>query len=257
MGPVLICGSPWSTGDTFIAGSSMTGPPARMINSQQLIAYDDTGLQCPEQGTNCQLSGYTGSDIWSGAMYVSIGGSETLLFAGRKCLSNQSYYCPSQGWWCGPNPGGTNCTSAPVEPRLLFYDVDQIGQVAAGAMSYHAIQPYAHLSLPEPFPVRPDPVYGSYGHTAYDSATQRLYVIQRYVGPNAEPIVHVFQLSGLAEGLRGDLNNDGSVSLGDLRLQIQMLTGSVPADMAKADLDGSGTLTLADVRALIQILVAP
>ena len=196
LGPMLICGSPWSTGDTFIPGSTMTGPPARMTNSQQLIAYDDTGIQCPEQGSNCQLPGYTGADIWSGAMYVTIGGSETLLFAGRKCLSNQSYYCPSQGWWCGPNPGGTSCTSAAVEPRLLFYDVDQIGQVAVGTLTYHEIQPYTHLSLPEPFPVRQDPVYGAYGHMAYDSATQRLYLIQRYVGPNAEPIAHVLQLSG-------------------------------------------------------------
>jgi hypothetical protein len=200
MGPVLICGSPWSTGDTFIAGTSMTGMPARMTNSQQLIAYDDTGTQCPERGTNCQLSSYIGADSWSGAMYVTVDGSEALLFAGRKCLANQSYYCPSQGWWCGPNPGGTNCTSAAVEPQLLFYDVDQIGRVAAGTLSYHSIQPYTSLSLPEPFPLREDPVYGSYGHMAYDSAAQRLYLIQRYVGPNAEPIAHVLQLSGSRAG---------------------------------------------------------
>ena len=79
----------------------------------------------------------------------------------------------------------------------MFYDVDQIGQVAAGTLTYHAIQPYTFLSLPEPFPVRQDPVYGSYGHMAYDSTAQRLYLIQRYVGPNAEPIAHVLQLSGI------------------------------------------------------------
>jgi hypothetical protein len=60
-----------------------------------------------------------------------------------------------------------------------------------------------------------------------------------------------------AGGVVGDLNSDGSVTLADLRLQIQMLTGSLPPDMAKADLDGNGQLTLADVRALINILVAP
>jgi hypothetical protein len=55
--------------------------------------------------------------------------------------------------------------------------------------------------------------------------------------------------------LQGDLNDDGQVTLADLRLQIRMLVGQVPTDLAKADLDGNGALTLADVRALIAILV--
>jgi hypothetical protein len=205
MGPVLICGTPWSSGDTFVAGASMEGTSSPLPNKQQLIAYDDMGVQCPEQGVNCQLSGYIGADIWTGAQYITIGGTEALVFAGRKCNSSQSYYCPSRGWWCGPNPGGTNCTSGPIEPRMLFYDVDQIGQVAAGTLSYHDIQPYATLKLPEPIPLRTDPVYDNFGHMAYDSAHQRLYLIQRYVGPNnAEPIAHVLQLSGSGVPSAGD-----------------------------------------------------
>ena len=57
--------------------------------------------------------------------------------------------------------------------------------------------------------------------------------------------------------VRGDLDGDGQVTLADLRLLIQMLTGLVPVELATADLDGDGQVTLADVRALILILVTP
>ena len=55
--------------------------------------------------------------------------------------------------------------------------------------------------------------------------------------------------------LPGDLDANGTVTLADLALQIRMLAGSVPADMARADLDGNGALTLGDARALVRLLM--
>ena len=55
-------------------------------------------------------------------------------------------------------------------------------------------------------------------------------------------------------GVRGDLDGNGRVTLSDLRLQIQMLVGSIPSTPA-AELTGDSQLTLADLRALIRILV--
>jgi hypothetical protein len=91
--------------------------------------------------------------------------------------------------------------SAAIEPRLLFYDVDQIAQVGAGSLADNEIQPYTFMSLPEPFALPENPaVYSPYGLMAYDSATQRLYISQRYVGPNAVPAIHVLQLSAPSGG---------------------------------------------------------
>jgi hypothetical protein len=54
----------------------------------------------------------------------------------------------------------------------------------------------------------------------------------------------------------GDLNGSGAVTIADLRLLIQMLTGATAASaVAKALAAPADALTLADVRALIQLLV--
>lgn len=196
-GPELICGSPWSAGDTFVTGAAMKGTPSPLTNVQELIGYNENS-QCTNQHTNCEFTqNYQGPDQWPGAMYVSVGGTEALIFVGSKCTANTSYYCASAGWHCGPSsPGGTPpCFNTGEEYWMLFYDVDQIGQVAAGALAKNVIQPYAHLVLPAPFGVEGNRQYVSYGNLGYNTVAQQLHVIERFAGPGAQPAVHVLQLT--------------------------------------------------------------
>ena len=68
------------------------------------------------------------------------------------------------------------------------------------------------------------------------------------------PDIGAFEFE-LEPGLRGDLDGDGSVTLADLRLLLQMLLGQVAPKLPEADLNGDGTLSLADVQELVRILV--
>ena len=199
-GAQLICGNPWASGDTMVDGESRTGPETPLPNDLELIGYSDFDAACSESGSGCEMPGYTGVDNWVGAQYISIGGTEAVIFAGVKCTSNFSYYCPSQGWHCGPNPGGSNCTDSPYIAQLKFYDVDQIGQVAANTLEPNEIIPYATWTIPTPFEITSNNNYDWYGDLAYDQVNQRLYVNQRWKGPDAQPVIHVLQLSGSGGG---------------------------------------------------------
>jgi hypothetical protein len=66
------------------------------------------------------------------------------------------------------------------------------------------------------------------------------------------------ELAGDSVFLPGDLNDDGQVTLADLRLLMQMLIGQgAPSGQAKALAAPADRLTLADARALVHLLVTP
>ena len=79
------------------------------------------------------------------------------------------------------------------------------------------------------------------GHVQYDN----IVMSTRYIGPPQ---------SSAPAPLRGDLDGDGRVTLGDLLILIRMLIGQVPVDLVAADLNGDGLISLADVRALVSTL---
>ncbi len=72
--------------------------------------------------------------------------------------------------------------------------------------------------------------------------------------PGYTPYTYPHPLT-LTADTTGDLDGDGTVTLADLRLMIQMLLGQTTVDLAKADLDGNGQLGLGDVRALFLLLL--
>ena len=61
-------------------------------------------------------------------------------------------------------------------------------------------------------------------------------------------------MSVAVSNVRGDLNNDGKVTLADVRLLLPMLIGRVPVNLATADLNHDGQVSLADLRILLQLL---
>ena len=58
-----------------------------------------------------------------------------------------------------------------------------------------------------------------------------------------------------ATGLKGDVNRDGLVNVGDVTELINMILGQRDVDAAVADLDGNGQVNVTDVTALVSLIV--
>lgn len=56
--------------------------------------------------------------------------------------------------------------------------------------------------------------------------------------------------------LRGDVNEDGKISIGDVALLIEILKGGIDTEpyMSFADVDGDGELTMSDLSSLVEII---
>jgi hypothetical protein len=93
----------------------------------------------------------------------------------------------------------------PYIPMLLFYDADQIAEIAAGTRETYDIQPYAYFSLDKWFyeSMAVDGSISAYYHTigiAYDETNQNIY-IGEYLADGDYPLIHVFNLSDIGNTL--------------------------------------------------------
>ncbi|MDX9982172.1 MAG: hypothetical protein RBU25_19285, partial [Lentisphaeria bacterium] len=64
----------------------------------------------------------------------------------------------------------------------------------------------------------------------------------------AKSVTAVFAL----DGARGDLNDDGAISIEDAVLARRMFANEIPVNLARADMDASGALAPADLAAILQ-----
>lgn len=140
------------------------------------------------------------SDMWRGGAWIKVGRKEGIIIAGRKALG-EVYYGEARKKDCTPDKGyhGT-----PYEPQVVFYDVEDILQVARGKTKPWFIDPYLTWSsktegggLKEYFF---DTCAGRLEGVAFDRKNSLLYMIQ-YDATLIEmtdfekiPIVHVFKI---------------------------------------------------------------
>lgn len=121
---------------------------------------------------------------------MEAGGASAVLLVGRKGLGPNCYGTEAD---CG----GDTCESSkgyhayPYEPQILFYDPEELGQVAAGSREPWSVVPYETYSpAAEVF----DPACAVFGAAAYDRERALLYVTEQTAGPWGETAVHVWRV---------------------------------------------------------------
>ncbi len=206
-GPTLFAFHPWQT-DT----------PGGDLDAVAMLYYRARYPECagPDIGVGgqpvaCDYPGFSMCDAWTGASFVERGEKRGILILGHKGCTN-CYYCaetaddpechaalrPSEcDRFC--NEGrGYHC--GPYKRQVIFYDTDQLGQAASGALSPWTVLPF-EIWEPTEFYLKPSEgnTCGDVGGMAYDSAGGRLFMVERgldgYENENAT-VVHLWLVAG-------------------------------------------------------------
>ena len=119
-------------------------------------------------------------------------GTRSVLFFGRH---GSGAYCYGTGGTSGqcydPADGSKGTHNYPYHHQVWAYDANDLLAVKAGTKLEHEILPYAVWTLDLPFASANSS--HEIGGAAYDPATRRIYVAQRYADGTA-PVVAVFQV---------------------------------------------------------------
>ena len=184
-GPTLFAMAPWDDGD----------PPAPGADCDAIaLLYYRWFLDCTDNVfTACDFDGYRVDDQWGGGAWIETPTRHGILIFGLKGLGDNCYGTP--GIDC-PEPAclyDQGYHSDPYEPRILFYDPDEVAQIVAGTRNPWDIQPYTHYSpQTEVF----DPDCGFLSAVAVDRERGLIYVAERTAGPFGETAIHVWEVGG-------------------------------------------------------------
>jgi hypothetical protein len=208
-GPTLVAYSPWNDGTPLPANNTM-------LDYSVLLMYDD------DFGTN-RMNAHSYCDYWYGGAWLSKDNRQSVAISGAKGRGLQ---------WYGYNNGESTFNvmfnvPAPIEPEdhgprqsyahplLLFYNPQDLIDVANGTKQSWEPQPYAAMDLQEYFffPNNHTPEYiekyKGAGGIAFDRESGILYVFERGVtgNDNSVSIVHVWQLNSVSSAGKS-MNND-------------------------------------------------
>jgi len=133
-------------------------------------------------------------DKWEGGCFVESGEKRAIILLGTKGLGDNTYGPPpsnacedSQGYHCDP-----------FERQVIFYDVDELGEVAQGSRDPWTVVPY-YFWRPEEFYLRDVEGYtcGQVGSMFSDVEGQRVFMIEKglggYTNENSA-VVHVWSV---------------------------------------------------------------
>ena len=174
---------------------------------------------------------YSLADYWSDGAWLSHNNRQSIVLVGNKCIYDSYYsdcalgsghgcdssYCwnqdhsacedspcytltplcdESKGWVCGDPSRGD--TAPGYKGRMLFYDPDDIAQVATGNWNPWDPQPYTYLDM-TPYIFNLAGCSSAFEGAAYDPDAGRLYLVQGGVdetqtGNDDLPIIHVFDI---------------------------------------------------------------
>ncbi len=139
------------------------------------------------------MPNYLKCDHWNGGAWLTGNeGKEAVVITGRKSLGEERYGPAIEGD-CFPYKG-YHCS--PYESQILFYDPEDLAQVAKGNKKPWESIPYATFRPQKYFwPSCP----GSLGGTTFDRKRKLLYVVQLWADKQTNPyedrpLVHVFQI---------------------------------------------------------------
>ncbi|MDY0041611.1 MAG: hypothetical protein RBS57_14960 [Desulforhabdus sp.] len=187
MGPALFTFRPWATESP---SGDLDAVPMLWYRFQPLCAAPNV-----TDKTRCDFPDFTMCDDWRGASFVEAGSKQAIILLGVKGLGDNNYGTLPGG--CRGDEQGYHCD--PLERQVIFYDVDELGLVAQGVRNAWNVVPYA-IWRPTQFYLRDAQGHtcGDVGGMAFDSATQRVFMIERGLGSldDNSAVVHVWTVAG-------------------------------------------------------------
>ena len=184
-GPTLFATAPWNDGNPPAAGQELAA---------QALLYDPENLDCVNnQFDQCAFPNYRAADRWGGGAWVESGGKTAVLLFGQKGMGDNCYGTP--GADCPPSlcPASQGWHADPYEAQILFYQPDELAEVAAGSRQPWEALPY---TIFRPGETLFNPTCGVLQAVAYDAANQVIYVTESDAGPFGATAVHVWQVDG-------------------------------------------------------------
>jgi hypothetical protein len=167
-----------AAGPTFFAFD-----PSSPSTAEAVFYYPPEGqTNNPNANTQCNAShvcwwpDYTPCDIFNGAAWVETAGDDALLLGGINCHGSVAY--EPGGWVCGGCYG-----------EIIFYSPADMAASLAGSVDPWDVLPYETW--------RPSDHYGTtheIGGMAFDSSGGKLYVTEKYGGPDGKAAVHVYSV---------------------------------------------------------------
>ena len=207
LGPALLAYGPWTEGD----------PPATNATLQAvtvLLLYGIPVSGNPEISVSqeMRMTTFSEPDEWSGGAWLTAGDRSAVIFAGTKAtgrswhgFANGVEYptdgdpdeevpdvppwpYDSRGWW-----------SEDIAAQIIFFNPDDLAQVARGAMESWEPQPYASLEIDD---YLFDPGFDHerakrypVGAISFDRERGLLYLFERRADEE-KSLVHVFGIEG-------------------------------------------------------------
>jgi|GEM_PF-1737755 len=217
-GPALFIYQPWQTDNAPPSGSIISNiTPLLLYGTQEPGMIEITNQEGQE------MEGFSRADEWSGGAWLTAGDKAAVIFIGTKAIGESWYgyssgvaypisgdpneVIPSlpdwphddRGWW-----------SADIRARILFYDTEDLAEVAAQRINTYEPQPYAYLDIDE-YLYNPGFDYQRgkrylLGATAFDRVNGLLYIMERLADEDRS-LVHVWRLNAISDSCPM-VNND-------------------------------------------------
>jgi len=188
MGPTLFAFHPWSEEN-----------PVGHTDAVPMLWYRIRYPECagPNVGDKalCDYPGFTMCDKWEGGGFVESGANRAILLLGIKGLGSNYYGEPPSGACLDSK--GYHCD--PYQRQVVFYDVDELGQVALGQRDPWTVVPYA-VWIPQEFLLNgSDGVScGQTGDLTVDAAGKWVFMIEKGFGGHLNEnaaAVHIWKLN--------------------------------------------------------------
>ena len=187
MGPTLFACKPWET-------DQPSGDLDALIMLYYRYNFDCASPNVSNKSL-CDYPGFTMCDKWEGGAFVETDQRAAILLFGRKGLGVNHYGEPRDGD-CSLYKG-YHCD--PYERQVIFYDVEELAEAAAGRRDFWTTVPY-HIWRPSEFYNRDADGHScsELGGVAYDPTGKRLYVIEKSLpsyNADDQAVVHVWQVN--------------------------------------------------------------
>ena len=215
---------PWAGGGPAFFTFTPPKTPAAMKHGTQLLAvtplllYGEQISGTPEISgqKDRQMKGYSESDRFRGATWLTRNNKSALVFTCTKAVGKSWYGFANGTPWdyqCGQK-GFAACPKVPefpysdrgfwaedFKPVLLFYDTNELAQVAEGEKKSWEPQPYHVFDL-SPYFFEPDYTRQDLinykrdfvGAACFDEKNQLLYIMEPLADDDGKSIIHVFKL---------------------------------------------------------------
>lgn len=185
-GPTLFAFRPW---DSDTATGNLDALPMLYYR----VAFPGCGGPNVGDPNECDYPGFTMCDDWSGGAFVESATASAILLLGYKGLGPNCYDEPPVDCH-DPCSAFHGYHCQPYERQVIFYDVHALGRSARGEQDPWVVLPYA-IWRPAEFYLQDAPCW-NVGGMAFDTATRRLFMVERGLGPGETnaAVIHVWSL---------------------------------------------------------------